>query len=158
MESAIIDSLLNGTAWFWLVLGLVLVIAEIVAPTFWLLWPGLAALVIGLVTAMTGPFDWRIQGVIFALLSVAATWAGRRYIARKSPTPDAPALNRRAEQYLGRLVKVSEGFAGGRGRVAIDDTIWIAEALDASNPALGDMVEIAGVDGAVLKVKVAAKA
>ena len=50
---------------------------------------------------------------------------------------------------------MSEAFAGGRGRVAVDDTIWIAEAMDASNPAHGETVEIAGVEGAVLKVKLA---
>ena len=157
MESAVLDALLNGTAWFWLVLGLLLVIAEVAAPTFWLLWPGLAALTIGIITAATGPLDWRIQGVAFALLSVAATWAGRRYLMRTKTPPEARSLNRRAEQYVGRVVKVSEAFAGGRGRVAVDDTIWIAEAVDQTNPAIGEMVQVTGVEGPTLKVKLAAK-
>jgi membrane protein implicated in regulation of membrane protease activity len=152
MDSAI-DALLAGTAWFWLVLGLILVITEVLAPTFWLLWPGLAALALGLATTITGPFDWRIQGLIFAALSVAATWAGRRYIRKTKTPPEAVSLNRRAEQYVGRLVKVSETFTGGRGRVAIDDTIWIAEAMDATNPAAGETVEVASVEGSLLKIR-----
>jgi membrane protein implicated in regulation of membrane protease activity len=155
----ILTTFATGTAWSWLVLGLALVIAEVVAPTFWLLWPGLSALAIGLVTVLTGPFDWRIQGLLFTLLAIALTVAGRRFVAARAKTPrEAPSLNRRAEQYKGRVVRVTESFAGGRGRVAVDDTAWLAHAVDATNPASGEAVEVVGVEGTVLRVKSAGAA
>jgi membrane protein implicated in regulation of membrane protease activity len=150
-------SFMSGNAWSWLVLGLALVIAEVIAPTFWLLWPGLAALVIGLTVTVTGPFDWRVQALCFAALSIVLTLLGRRFVANRAKIPaEAPQLNRRAEQYKGRVVKVAEGFAAGRGRVRVDDTIWIAETGDGSNPALDEAVEVTDVQGTVLKVKRAA--
>jgi inner membrane protein len=149
---SVLTSFAAGTAWTWLVLGLALIIAEVVAPTFWLLWPGLGALAVGLLTAVTGPFDWRIQGLIFSALSIGLTVLGRRYVALR-PRREAPALNRRAEQYRGRIVRVSESFAACRGRVAVDDTAWLAHAVDDSNPAAGQNVEVVGVEGTVLRVK-----
>ena len=151
---SVLTSFAAGTAWTWLVLGLALIIAEVVAPTFWLLWPGLGALAVGLLTALTGPFDWRIQGLVFSALSIGLTILGRRYLAMRPKAPrEAPALNRRAEQYRGRVVRVSESFAACRGRVAVDDTAWLAHAVDNSNPAAGQTVEIVGVEGTVLRVK-----
>lgn len=153
MPSIALDALISGSAWFWLVFGLILVIAEILAPVFWLLWPGLAALAVGLITSVTGPFDWRVQGVIFAALALIATIAGRRYVAKTKAPPEARTLNSRAQQYHGRHVRVHETFAQGAGHVAIDDTIWRAVSVDGTNPVTGDTVEITGVEGALLRVK-----
>ena len=37
-----------STHWFWLSLGLILGVAEMVAPGFFLMWLGLAAIIVGL--------------------------------------------------------------------------------------------------------------
>jgi membrane protein implicated in regulation of membrane protease activity len=155
----IAEAFASGSAWSWLVLGLALVIAEVAAPTFWLLWPGLSAIVVGLIATVTGPFDWRIEGLLFAVMSIAFTVAGRRFLAvRKKSPSDAPLLNRRAEQYRGRIVPVAEDFVAGRGRVRVDDTLWSAHAMGEANPVAGETVEVVGVNGTVLRVKAVAQA
>lgn len=60
--------------WHWIVLGLILVVSEIFAPLFIVLWFGLAAIIVGLVdftfatTFMTELFLWIILSVLFLTL------------------------------------------------------------------------------------------
>lgn len=151
---SIIQAFAAGSSWPWLVLGVALVTLEIATPTTYLLWPGLAALALGLVTAVTGPFDWRLQGVIFAVFSIASTFAWRAYLTRRgTPPTDAPLLNQRAQQYLGRRAVVTEAFANGRGKIKLDDSLWSAEAVDGGNPASGEAVVVVGAAGPVLHVR-----
>ena len=63
---------------------------------------------------------------------------------------DAPSLNVRAEQYVGRSTTVTVPIQGGRGKVKIGDSSWLAEGADA---AAGTRVKITGVNGTVLVVE-----
>lgn len=55
--------------WHWLVLGLLLMAAEIVAPTFMLLCIGAGAFVVGLVL-LVFPIDLTMQIILWSVLSV----------------------------------------------------------------------------------------
>lgn len=50
--------------WHWWVLGLVLVVIEMVAPGFFLLWIGLAAGVTGLILVVVPGIGWQLQFLI----------------------------------------------------------------------------------------------
>ena len=59
--------------WHWLVIGMLLVVAEIFIPSFTVLWFGLGALVVGLVE-MVAPMSmttqillWTVSSVLFAV-------------------------------------------------------------------------------------------
>ena len=60
--------------WHWLVLGVVLVVAEIFIPSFTILWFGLGALVVGVVALLVDiPFSlqvllWTVFSVVFTVL------------------------------------------------------------------------------------------
>ncbi len=135
--------------WWWLILAALLGIAEIVVPGVFLFWIAIAAALTGLVTVATG-IALPIQIILFAILSLAATYGGRRWY-RDNPVASAdPLLNDRAARLLGEVVTVVEAIDGGRGRVKVGDGVWNCAGPDV---AVGTRVRITGADGAVLMVE-----
>ena len=112
--------------WNWMVLGMVLLAAEIVVPGVFLLWFGIAALIVGAVSLAlwsVGFWVWQVQVVVFLVLSIVSALAGRR-IASTREHSDQPLLNRRGEQLVGRTATLSEPIQEGHGRIHIGDTMW----------------------------------
>jgi inner membrane protein len=62
---------------------------------------------------------------------------------------DQPDLNRRAEQLVGRVLLLEEAIEGGRGKVRVGDTLWLAEGADL---AAGTRVKVTGVRRDALQV------
>jgi inner membrane protein len=132
--------------WGWFIAGGLLLILEILAPGVFMLWLGLAALIVGLISLFVD-WPWQSQFVAFAALAVAAIPLWRR-IAMKVPT-DQPFLNRRAEAFVGRVFTLEKPIIDGAGTVGIGDTIWRIAGAD--TPA-GSRVKVTRVDGATLHV------
>jgi membrane protein implicated in regulation of membrane protease activity len=65
--------------WAWLSIGVLLAAAEIVAPGFFLIWIGAAAIVTGII-AWVVPLSIPLQLGIFAVLSFVALYGGRRWL------------------------------------------------------------------------------
>jgi membrane protein implicated in regulation of membrane protease activity len=64
--------------WLWLIGGVVLLIAELIAPGFFLIFIGAAAIVTGF-AALLLPIPMALQFALFAVLAfVAARYGGRR--------------------------------------------------------------------------------
>lgn len=146
----------NGIqAWHWWTLGAILIAAEIASTTFYLLWPGIAAIVVGLMKYFAPGLDGRTEIFLFAILAVAATVAwkrspwGRVMYERGSMAVNAA----RGLSYRGRIVTACEDFRGGRGAVTVDDTRWSAATIDGSAPPAGSALEVVDADGTSLKVR-----
>ena len=135
--------------WMWLLAAIVLGIAELIVPGVFLIWLAAAAAVTGLVALAFGialPF----QLAVFALVSIAAVYAGRRwYLANPMPSAD-PLLNDRAARLTGRTVVVAAAIVNGEGRVKVGDSVWSCRGPDCSE---GSRVRITGADGSCLKVE-----
>ena len=143
------DWLIQPNHWTWWALGAVLCLLEIPMPTTFLLWPGLAAGVVGVIALVAPSLDWRVQVVIWLVLSIAAVYVARRYLKR-NPTPsDHPALNQRASQLIGRVATLVEPIENGRGRARLGDTTWTVNGADL--PA-GAKVKVVSAEGGMLKV------
>lgn len=142
-------------AWHWLALGAILLAAEIASTTQYLLWPGIAALLVGVLKFVVPPMDGRLSVFLFAVISVVATVLWKRSSWGRADRTTHSTLNDRSAQYIGRIVKCEETFVNGRGPVRVDDTRWAASVIDGSAPAKGDMLSVEGADGAELKVKIA---
>ena len=84
--------------WHWWLLGLVLVVIEMVAPGFFLLWIGLAAGVTGLVLFIVPGMGWEVQFVLFGVLALASVAAARYYVRRNPIGTEDATLNRRGSQ------------------------------------------------------------
>ncbi len=142
-------------AWHWWALGAILLAAEIASTTQYLLWPGIAALLIGVLKFIDPSLDGRLAVFLFAVISVVATIVWKRSPWGKAERNTHHNLNARSAQYVGRVVKAEENFVNGRGAVRVDDTRWIAHVVDGSAPIRGDMLQISGADGAELEVQLA---
>jgi hypothetical protein len=142
-----LDNLEPG--WLWMIGGVVLLIAEIIAPGFFLLFIGAAALATGAFALM---FDLGTasQLALFALYSLIAVMVGRRFYANESVDSSDPLLNDRSARLVGKVVTVVEPNDAQGGRVRVGDSEWSARGGPAS---AGDKVRIIGVYGICLKVE-----
>lgn len=140
-----------STHWFWLSLGLVLGVAEMVAPGFFLMWLGLAALIVGILDYFL-PITLAYQVAMFATLSVVTVFAGKKFLQDNPIETEDADLNNRGARLTGEIVTVAEAIVNGHGRVKVGDSVWSARGVDA---ALGARVKVIGADGAVLLVEAA---
>lgn len=136
--------------WNWWVLAGVLLVAELLTGTFFFLWLGVAALAVGIV-ALFWDMSWQLQVTLYAVLSLILLFASRMLLKRDKDEPE-PFLNRRAARHVGKVFMLDEPISGGRGRVRIDDTIWLVSGPDAPEKT---RIRVTGVDGATLKVEIA---
>ena len=139
-------------AWNWLILAVLLFILETVVPGVHFLWFGIAAVIVGALAMATG-IAWPLQFIAFAVISVLTVFWVRRYVRPDVATSDLPDLNVRGQQYIGRSLVVEQAIQNGRGKVRVDDTLWLAEGPDA--PA-GARVTVTATKGNVLVVERAA--
>ena len=138
-----------STHWFWLSLGLLLGVAELVAPGFFLMWLGLAALIVGGLDYFL-PITVAYQVAIFAILSVLTVFAGKKFLQKNPIETEDANLNDRGARLTGEIVTVVEAITNGHGRVKVGDSVWSARGVDA---AIGSRVRVTGADGAVLLVE-----
>ena len=134
--------------WWWLAGAIVLAIAELVVPGAFLIWIATAAALTGVAALLIG-VPLAGQFVLFALLSVASVYLGRRIYGEAVPSGD-PMLNDRAARLIGETLIVVEAIEDGRGRVKVGDGAWPARGPDA---AAGTRVRVTGADGACLHVE-----
>ena len=137
-------------SWLWLIGGVLLLIAEVIAPGFSLMFIGAAAVLTGIV-AFALPVGVPVQLALFAILAlVIVRYGGRRaYASRYDYSPD-PFLNDRGARLIGRVVEVVEAVDSHRGRVRVGDSEWSARGGPA---AVGEKVRIVDVEGNCLKVQ-----
>jgi membrane protein implicated in regulation of membrane protease activity len=147
------DVIVNLGPWNWVIVGLVLLGLEILAPGNVLVWFGLAALVTGGV-AFVADLHWQIEGLIFAALAIVFVIVGRRYFARRGSVSEQPYLNQRAMGLVGRTYVLDAPIVNGHGQVKIDDTNWRVTGPDLPS---GAKVRVTGADGPLLMVSAVEK-
>jgi inner membrane protein len=135
--------------WDWFILAALLFLLEVLAPGMFMLWLGLAAVIMGIV-ASTIALSWQVQLIGFAVLALVLVPAWRHFATKVEKPAESPFLNRRAEGYVGRVFTLDKPIIDGSGAVRIDDTIWRVSGPDC--PA-GSRVRVAGTDGANLLVE-----
>ena len=135
--------------WLWLIGGVVLLIAEILAPGFFLIFIGVAAIATGLFTLLFG-LGLAPQLALFALYALLAVMIGRKAYASPARNASDPLLNDRAGRLVGKVVTVTVAIDEHDGRVRVGDSEWSARGGPA---AAGERVRITGVEGNCLTVK-----
>jgi len=137
-------------AWLWLIGGVVLLIAEVIAPGFSLIFIGAAAIATGLLAMALG-VGLVLQFGLFAILAfLAVRIGGRRFYASRYDYSADPLLNDRAARLLGKVVVVVQPVDSHAGRVRVGDSEWSARGGPA---AIGERVRIVDIDGNCLKVE-----
>lgn len=136
--------------WDWLALGTVLLILEVFGAGGYLLWIGMAAAAVGVLTFVAPDITWELQILLFGLLSIATAlywWRRQRSAVRMS---DQPNLNLRGQELIGKTFVVHETIVDGRGKIKVADGVWMARGPDA---AAGCRVRVIGQQGAILLVE-----
>ena len=139
---------------FWLSLGGLLLAAEMLGGSGYLLWSGVAAAATGLITWAL-PVDWAWQGALFAVLTLLAAWLWWKWLTRRGDKqpPAEGRLNQRGQQLLGQRFTLDSALVNGRGHMRVGDSSWPVQADD-DLPA-GSKVEVIAVEGIVLRVRLA---
>jgi membrane protein implicated in regulation of membrane protease activity len=137
-------------AWLWLIGGVVLLIAEVIAPGFSLIFIGAAAIATGILAVLLGVGVVLQLGLFAVLAFAAARVGGRRFYASRFDYSADRLLNDRAGRLLGRVVVVVQPVNSHGGRVRVGDGEWSARGGPAE---VGDRVRIVDVEGNCLKVE-----
>ena len=142
--------------WWW-ILALVLIGGDVLAPGFFLLWIGIAAAVLGVLTWLLPGMGVLAQAVAFVVLAFASCffyWKWLRPRLARGDDPAADTLSRRGAQMVGKRYVLSEAIVNGRGKARVGDGQWLVAGPD--SPA-GAEVEVVAVDGTLLEVRPVAR-
>jgi inner membrane protein len=135
--------------WDWFIAGGLLLVLEVLAPGVFMLWLGLAAMLVGAISTFVD-WTWQAQFIAFAVFSVAAIPLWRRLSMQVGTTTDQPFLNRRAEALVGRIFTLEKPIVDGSGTIPVGDTVWRITGADV--PA-GSRVKVVRVEGTALHVE-----
>lgn len=159
-DGSLVTTLMSALGgWAWMLLGVVLLGLEVVVPGTFMLWFAIAAVFTGVVALVAEAagwtwLSWQSEAGLFVVLSVVAVIAGRGWMSRRQAEPsDASGLNERAARHIGRRAQLTEALVDGRGRIDLDDTVWLVSGPDLPT---GTTVRVTGADGVRLIVERAA--
>ncbi len=137
--------------WIWIVVGAALLAAEvIIAADFYLVFFGIAAVLLGLLGLLgVGLPPWS-QFLLFAALAVSGLVFYRGRWKRRLLTADRPM----GPELVGESAVAREAIApGGRGQVRLRGATWEARNEGAAAIAAGDHCVVVRVEGVALFVR-----
>ena len=139
----------------WLTIGAVLAILELIVPGTYLIWFGLAALAVSLITLAVPDLGMMWQLIWLSVFSVIFVLIGLKVygiLIFKRGFPDAyKNLNDPIAQLTGKTVEVT-AVKGDKLQVSVGDTVWPAVSDDHFK--VGEKAVISGSsNGVELKIK-----
>ena len=142
--------------WHWMVLGLGLGLVELAVASFFIIWFGLGALLVGVAMLVAPGMVFSTQILLWTAASVAMTALWFR-VLRKDAGKTRSGQANEALGEIGVLVRAVEplGVNSARGEVrfqkpVMGSDVWPCLAEDAI--AAGERVRVLAVDGQILKV------
>lgn len=142
--------------WHWMVLGLGLGLLEIVLASFFVIWFGLGALLVGVALIVVPGMAFSAQILLWTAASVAMAVLWFK-ILRKNSNRTRSGQADEALGEIGVLVRAVEplGATSARGEVRFQKPIMGADSwpcLADEAIAAGERVKVLAVDGQILKV------
>jgi len=138
----------------WIVLGVVLVVAEIFTLGFVLLWFGIGAFVAALAGWIGLGFIW--QFLIFATVSIALTAVSRTIFAKYFASSEEDSIKMGMDSLpgqIGTVIIASQGTLN-EGAVKVYGSTWTAFPIESEAPLIeGEKVEIVRVKGSSIYVQ-----
>jgi inner membrane protein len=149
--AGLIDLALTNPFWLWAALAALILAAEVMTGSGWLLWPSASAAAVALLTLVVRLPSTALVG-IFAVLTIVTTLLGRKILRRVDPVQGAD-INDNIARIVGHRGKAASSFQAGAGRVFIDGKEWAAELEGGESLTAGEAVQVTGVDGSRLRVR-----
>ncbi len=137
----------------WIVLGAILIIAEIFTLGFVLFWFGIGALAAALVGWLG--FGFGFQFLIFAVISIVLTAMSRTIFVKYFPQ-DEDAVKMGMDSLPGQIGTVTLASKGAlqEGAVKVYGSIWTAFPIDDATALVeGEKVEVVRVQGSSIYVR-----
>ncbi|MDO9168263.1 MAG: NfeD family protein [Methylobacter sp.] len=116
--------------WHWWELTLVLLVIELLAPGFFFMWLAASSFVTGCLLLLIPSMSVELQALIFSVLSISAITFWRLYGKKYPVITDHPLLNKRGQQYIGRVFSLYKPIENGEGKIKVDDSIWKVHGQD----------------------------
>ena len=137
--------------WHWLVLGLLLVVAELATPGgFYIIFFGIGAVIVGVLAGagLSGPL-W-VQVALFPIISIVFLALFRTRLLRLTQVdPQAPPI----DTLVGEVGTVAETLMPGTiGKVELRGASWSARNASESTLAAGARCQVLRVDGLTLYI------
>lgn len=150
----IIQFLEGISPWWWVILAFALGSIEMATMSFFLIWPGLAALGMAGLLILSPDMSGPAQIATYAILSIVFTFIGRFLFAKYGDGGGAAdeTLNNRSSLLIGRSAKVLE-FDAGNGAVEIEGTRWQARWADGQTAEVGASVRVTKADPMLVYVE-----
>lgn len=142
----------NLEFWHWLAGGMFLVALEALVPGIFIIWPGFAALIVGLVMFFV-PLSSVAQLLLFAISIGGVILLWRTLFGQKLPKIEN-FLNRRGDACVGKICTLSQPLNNGYSRATINDGSWVVKSttLPDGTPE-GTHVRVTACEGTVLIVE-----
>ena len=137
---------------FWIILGVVLAVAEIFTTTLFLIMFGVGAFAAAGAAALGAPVA--LQAVVFAVVSALSVAVVRPVVRRHArPALETGEQPFGVEALEGATAVVLEPVDADRGMIKIDGELWTARSYDATRTyAEGERVQVIKVRGATALV------
>ena len=139
--------------WGWMVIGILLLAAELFAidAQFYLVFLGASAIVVGVASLLLGvALPVWLQWVLFGVVAVALMFTIRRklYEMLRGPTPEIGL------GAVGRTLEIPEELPpGGSCRTEFQGSTWTALNVDERSLPAGSVARIDQIDGLTLHVR-----
>lgn len=137
-------------AWFWLCLGGLLLIGELLGTGGYLLWSGIAAVAVAIITFVLPFLGWEWQGILFAILTILSAVLWRKWLSLRKNS-QADEVNQKSHQLIATKVRLISDTDEGFSRARLADGSW--RTYSEQPLKAGTEVIITSVDGITLHVK-----
>lgn len=136
--------------WGWVVVGVLLVLLELIVPGVFIIWLGLAAIIVGFLDFWLD-LSWQFSALLFCGLSAALVVFARNLLQRGQPKDSAVGiLNHRGLQLVGKTYILEQPIVNGEGRIKVGDSSWPVTGPDLP---MGMKVKVIRSDGVRLIVE-----
>lgn len=146
-------SLLDAV-WIWGIFGLVLLSAELATGTLYILWFGLAALIISGLLWLFPAISLGVQLLLFAGLSLSTLLIWKKFERRQ---PAASRLGQSQGEEIGRTGQIVVAVSPEQcGRIRFSQGVMGSKewtAISSQTLAVGEEAEITSIEGNALRVK-----
>ena len=137
--------------WLWLLFGLVLLIIDVAAiGNFYLMFFGVGALLVGLVSSLDVVEAAWLQWVLFTVLSVASLALFRARVLQLVASPASDNV----DSLVGEIaIAVGDIANGGVGQAELRGTVWSAHNQSSGAIAKGTRCRVVRVEGLTLWIQ-----
>jgi membrane protein implicated in regulation of membrane protease activity len=142
--------------WYWIVGGFCLIGLELLIPSFTIIWFGLGAIAVGILTALWPGFPLAGQIALWSAASISFTVMWFTYLKPKGDRTHAGMSKEGIVGEVGMIIRGTED-SYGRGIVKFRISVLGADewgCFSGETLHVGDRVRVVDIEGQILKVEV----